>query len=55
VAAFRLNKAKELLRDTKISVAEVCKAVGYADVKRFARAFRKAAGVGPREFRKLYS
>ena len=55
VAELRLNKAKELLRETQASVAEICEAVGYADVKRFSRAFRKLAGIGPREFRKLYS
>lgn len=50
----RINQAKELLRDTHISVAEICELVGYNDLKHFTKTFYKYTGVKPGEFRKLY-
>ncbi|MCL2164754.1 MAG: response regulator [Oscillospiraceae bacterium] len=55
VAELRVNKAKELLRETGISVADICTAVGYVDIKHFSHIFKKITGINPREFRKLYS
>ena len=51
----RINRAKELLRDTDMNVADICEAVGYADLKHFNRTFKKLTGVKPSEFRKLYA
>ncbi|MBD5472917.1 MAG: response regulator [Lachnospiraceae bacterium] len=50
----RIDKAKELLRETNMSVAEVCEAVGYNDRKHFTQTFHKMTGVNPAEFRRLY-
>lgn len=50
----RIDKAKELLRETNMPVSEVCEAVGYNDRKHFTQTFHKATGVNPAEFRRLY-
>ncbi len=50
----RIDRAKELLRETGLSVAEVCQAVGYSDRKHFTQTFHKMTGVNPAEFRRLY-
>jgi len=51
----RMNEAKRLLKETNLSVALVCEAVGYSDLKHFNAIFRKNAGIKPSEYRKLYS
>lgn len=50
----RIDRAKELLRETDMPVAEVCEAVGYNDRKHFTQLFHKMTGVNPAEFRRLY-
>lgn len=52
---LRMTRAKELLRDTKLPVAQICDEVGYSDLKYFTQNFKKFTGVKPGEFRKLYS
>lgn len=47
----RMNKAKDLLRGSRLSMAEISKAVGIDDQSYFARFFRKMTGQTPREFR----
>lgn len=51
---LRMEKAKELLKNTKDSVKDICTAVGYNDLKHFTGMFRKYTGLKPGEFRKLY-
>lgn len=51
---LRMEKAKELLKDTKDTVKEICEKVGYSDVKHFTSMFRKYTGLKPGEYRKLY-
>jgi two-component system response regulator YesN len=51
----RMNEAKRLLKETNLSVAVICNSVGYNDIKHFSSSFRKATGVKPSEYRKLYS
>ena len=51
----RIANAKELLRETNLSIAEICNRVGYLDQKHFIATFKKYAGIKPGEFRKLYS
>jgi len=51
----RMELAKELLRDTNQSVACICEAVGYSDVKHFTKNFTKYTSLKPKEYRKLYS
>lgn len=50
----RMEQARVLLRETNIPVAEVCRKVGYNDIKHFTHTFEKAAGVKPATYRKLY-
>ncbi len=51
----RISNAKELLRETNLSITEICNKVGYLDQKHFIATFKKYAGIKPGEFRKLYS
>lgn len=50
----RMEQAKILLRETNIPVAEVCRRVGYNDLKHFTHTFEKSVGVKPATYRKLY-
>ena len=47
----RIEQAKELLKTTDRTVADVALAVGYQSPFYFSRAFKKAAGRSPNEFR----
>ena len=47
----RLNKAKDLLRGSRQSMAEISRAVGIDDQSYFARFFKKLTGQTPREYR----
>jgi AraC-like DNA-binding protein len=47
----RLQVSKQLLRDTRLSVASVAANVGIRDSTVFTRAFRRWTGKTPREFR----
>ncbi|WBW98227.1 response regulator [Oceanirhabdus sp. W0125-5] len=49
---IRIEKSKELLKQGNLSVKEVCYEIGYRDPNYFSKAFRKATGVTPTEFRK---
>lgn len=48
---LRMEKASRLLRDTLISVKEVCYTVGYCDPNYFSRKFKQHFGVSPSEYR----
>jgi len=50
--AQRVERARTLLANPKLSVLEVAAAVGYANQGHFARIFRRETGVSPREFRR---
>ena len=50
----RIDEARALLRDTGQPVAEICKSVGYGDLKHFTRTFKAETGLTPGEYRKLY-
>lgn len=50
----RMEQAKTLLRESEYSVAEICKKVGYNDIKHFVHTFEKLVGVKPAAYRKLY-
>ncbi len=47
---LRLRRARELLASSAKSVREVGRDVGFEDPSYFARLFRRAFGVSPREF-----
>lgn len=48
---FRVEKTKELLSATRLSVREVSLACGYADANYFARVFKRITGMTPSEYR----
>ena len=48
---FRVEKAKEQLTATRLSVREVSLACGYADANYFARVFKRITGMTPSEYR----
>ena len=48
---IRMKKAKELLKNTTLSVTEVAARTGYGDSNYFSRIFKKTCGKTPREFR----
>jgi AraC-like DNA-binding protein len=48
----RLRAAARLLADPRISVTAIAYDVGFGDLSNFARTFRRAAGVSPRDFRR---
>ena len=52
VEIARVNWAKNLLREGKLSIAEISKAIGVDDASYFTRFFRKVTGYTPSEFRK---
>lgn len=52
LTAFRLNRAKELLRQPGTSVKEVCYQVGYSEPNYFARVFKREVGMTPSEYQK---
>ena len=52
VIRTRMEKAKELLLFSELSVGEISSAVGFADALYFSRAFKRYSGVSPSKFRK---
>lgn len=51
ITRLRVDKAKQLLKDEQYSLKEICYQVGYNDPNYFSRAFKKAAGVTPSQYR----
>ena len=51
IMQVRISHARELLALPELSVSSVALAVGYSDVLCFSKAFKKAVGVSPTEFR----
>ena len=54
LTGVRMEQAKILLRESTYSVSEICRRVGYNDLKHFTHNFEKAAGLKPTAYRKLY-
>ena len=52
---LRIQKARELLSQTDLSIEAVSYAVGIESPTSFARLFRRFAGLSPRDFRRLNS
>ncbi|MDO4296696.1 MAG: response regulator [bacterium] len=51
---LRMEKAKELLKESNENVKDICRKVGYSDLKHFNALFKKYTGIKPGEYRKLY-
>ena len=48
---YRMTKAAELLKLTKLSISDIGNAVGYPNQLHFSRAFKNVYGVSPRNWR----
>jgi two-component system response regulator YesN len=51
ITSLRIQKAKELLAENRLSIKEICFDIGYADPNYFSRLFKKVAGVTPTEYK----
>ena len=49
----RINKAKELLRQTEIAIADIGYTVGYKNPSHFAKVFRQQTKVSPTDYRNI--
>ncbi len=51
LTAFRVNRACELLEDSKLTIGDVSRSVGYDDPLLFSKVFKKIKSVSPSMFR----
>lgn len=51
ITQSRLNKAKELLNETNMSVTEIANSVGYSDILAFSKAFSHNEKMSPMKYR----
>lgn len=47
----RIEKAKDLLRNSDLSITEICLAVGYESLGSFSSLFQKVTGISPSMYR----
>lgn len=52
IKTLRMEKARELLRDTNMKINEISEKVGYSSLSYFCRSFRNEYGVTPEQYRK---
>ena len=50
VLDIRIRKAKQMLRDTPLTVAAIAEACGFASVYHFCRAFKQRTGLTPTQY-----
>ncbi|GGG17496.1 helix-turn-helix transcriptional regulator [Paenibacillus aceti] len=51
VSKIRIERAKELLETTTLSIKEIVEQIGFVDENNFSRAFRKREGISPSKYR----
>ena len=51
ITTIRINKAKELLKDSGYSIQEIGSLVGYDNQLYFSRMFKKQTGCSPSQYR----
>ena len=49
---IRMEKARELLKNTNMKISDICEQVGYGSVSYFCRSFRNEYGVTPEQYRR---
>ncbi|GIN71550.1 putative HTH-type transcriptional regulator YtdP [Bacillus sp. J14TS2] len=52
---IRLEKAKRLLRESNETIKDIAKQIGYFNPNSFTRLFKKAEGITPGNYRKLFA
>lgn len=52
---IRLEQAQKLLRQSDLTVSEICLEVGYESLGSFSTLFARRAGCPPTDFRRIYS
>lgn len=55
VVSLRMERARQLLSETNMTLQEIVILIGYRDVSNFVRKFKKNIGITPGEYRILYS
>ena len=50
---LRLNMASTMLRDTELSIVEICDRTGFHDISYFSKAFKKGLSLTPSEYRRM--
>lgn len=51
---LRMDKVKELLKTTKLTIKDIRQQVGYIDEANFLRKFKKKEGMTPSQYRNIY-
>jgi AraC family transcriptional regulator len=51
----RIEKAKDLLKKGKLSIAEIAKEVGFVDQSHLHRYFKRKVGITPKSFLQQYN
>ena len=51
LTGYRMEQAKKLLRDSRLSIGEFAERVGYPDPFHFSKTFKNTVGVSPSQFR----
>lgn len=54
LTSYRIEMAKNMLRQGDMSIAAISEAVGYADSKYFSRIFTRLVGIKPSAYRALH-
>ena len=55
VQQVRFDAARDLLLNSELSITEIAFSSGYTDHSHFTRAFRRIAGIPPRQYRATHS
>ena len=55
IAEMKMNRAKEMLQSTEMSVKEIALSLGYEDYDYFTTAFKRHTGMRPSEYRESWS
>ncbi|WP_246073060.1 helix-turn-helix transcriptional regulator [Paenibacillus dokdonensis] len=52
IAKYRIHKAQDVMKHTKLSLTRIAELVGYPDYVHFSKTFKKYTGLTPQNFRK---
>ena len=51
ITEYRMEKAKQLLQDSRYKISDISSRVGYSDGNYFGKSFKKYSGLSPSEYR----